>query len=138
MAAMNDPFLIVTDRGNNEEIIIDRYPSEGARLKELHSRAQAYYAGTRFALPTLHHEEGEAQALATLLGFFLMLTNGSVSLVDETNEELDYQAHIFVAARCLFCNVSTLGECVYGPFDCIPRGQYIYTSESANHKEAQS
>lgn len=130
MAAMNDSFLIITDRGSNHEIITDRYPTEEARLAELLRRAQAYYTGTRFALPILNHEGGRAQALATLLSFFLMLSDGSVTLVQEPAEELDYQRHIFENRRCLFCNVNDLDEDVYGPFDCVPRGQYRYTSET--------
>lgn len=137
--AARTTFSIITDPGNNQEIITDHYYTKEARLAELQDRALAYYQGTRFAVPAMNHEGDQAQGLAMLLGFFLMLSNGSVTLVEEPAAELDYQAHIFEDRRCLFCNVRNLDEDIYGPFDCVPRGQYSYTSESAApKKETQS
>lgn len=42
----------------------------------------------------------------------------------------DFQAHVFDGGRCVFCNTNDLDEDLYGPFDCIRRGQFVYTTET--------
>ena len=49
--------------------------------------------------------------------------------------DFGFQAHIYEGNRCLFCNVNDLDESMYGPFDCVVRGQYAYTSETPNAAE---
>lgn len=56
----------------------DRFPTEQVRLESLRERAQVYFPG-KAAPPTPAGTE-EAAYLAQLLGFFLMLNGGSVTL----------------------------------------------------------
>jgi hypothetical protein len=41
-----------------------------------------------------------------------------------------FQLHIYSEYRCIFCNVNSLDDEIYGPFGCIERGQYVYTTET--------
>ncbi|MCI4659549.1 hypothetical protein [Cryobacterium zhongshanensis] len=49
-----------------------------------------------------------------------------------------FQAHISEGGCCIFCNVSNLDDDVYGPFACITRGQFSYTSETPQRKTSRS
>lgn len=53
-----------------------------------------------------------------------------VAEVGASAVQYDYQAHIYEDERCIFCNVNALDDSIYGPFDCIERGQFVYTSET--------
>lgn len=41
-----------------------------------------------------------------------------------------YDPHIYDGERCIFCNVNCYDDAIYGPFDCIPREGYLYTTET--------
>ena len=49
-----------------------------------------------------------------------------------------FQAHIYEGNRCIFCNVSNLDDDIYGPFSCITRGQFMYTSETPQKENTRS
>lgn len=42
----------------------------------------------------------------------------------------DYQAHIYDGGRCVFCDTNDLDNALYGPYECIYRGQFVYTTET--------
>lgn len=58
--------------------------------------------------------------------------------VDAPDAQTEYQAHIYEGERCIFCNVNALDDSIYGPFDCIERGQFVYTSETQARPEKES
>lgn len=70
-------FAVHTDPGDGE-VLTECFPTAQARLESLRGRAQEYFPGTN--LPTPRGEHQEDAYLAQLLGFFLMLSDGSVTL----------------------------------------------------------
>lgn len=75
-------FLVHTDLGDGR-VTVSQFTSPQHRLESLRARAQAYFLGTEVPLP--RGSTDESAALATLLGFFLMLTNGSVVLSESVS-----------------------------------------------------
>lgn len=40
--------------------------------------------------------------------------------------------HVFIASRCIFCNVNDLDEDMYGPFECTDREPLVYTTSTGD------
>lgn len=76
-------FAVHTDTGSGE-ISTERFETAQARLDSLRERAQAYFPDA--ALPTPRGKHEEDVYLAQLLGFFLMLSDGSVTLSEECTD----------------------------------------------------
>lgn len=72
-------FCIVTDPGNGP-VTTESFETAEERLETLRARARAYFPGTDVPKPL--GPTGEEEYLAMLLGFFLMLTDGKVSLTE--------------------------------------------------------
>lgn len=77
-------FAVHTDPGDGE-VLTECFPTAQARLESLRGRAQAYFPGN--PLPTPRGEHEEDAYLAQLLGFFLMLSDGSVTLSRKPADE---------------------------------------------------
>jgi hypothetical protein len=41
-----------------------------------------------------------------------------------------YDPHTYDGERCIFCNVNIYDDGIYGPFECVQREGYIYTTET--------
>jgi hypothetical protein len=48
------------------------------------------------------------------------------------DEHLEFSPHVYDWGRCIFCNVNDLDDDIYGPFKCIEREPYVYTTETPN------
>lgn len=73
-------FAIHTDRGDGKPVVSESFSTAQERLDRLRQRAQAYFPGKD--VPTTPADTDEAAYLAKLLGFFLMLQDGKVTLED--------------------------------------------------------
>lgn len=41
--------------------------------------------------------------------------------------------HIYEGERCVFCNVNTYDDSIYGPFECADREEpFIYTTQTGD------
>ena len=52
---------------------------------------------------------------------------------DPTDESWDMSeigGHVYDGERCLFCGVNIYDDAIYGPFECVKRPGYIYTTET--------
>lgn len=41
-----------------------------------------------------------------------------------------YDPHIYDGERCINCNVNCYDDAIYGPFECIAREPFVYTTSS--------
>lgn len=77
-------YQVITDFGDGHTSV-ESFPDAAMRLENLRTRAKIAFQREQVNLPK--DSTDEAESLATLLGFFLMLTNGSVTL-SQTNHPL--------------------------------------------------
>lgn len=54
--------------------------------------------------------------------------------LDEFDLAFYYDEHIYDGERCIYCNVNTYDDAIYGPFDCVrPETVYKYSTESDSY-----
>lgn len=82
------PFAIHTDPGNGQ-VFTERYATAEERLARLWERAQGYFPGARVPIPP--GVDDTATYLAQLLGFFLMIDDGSVTLVTLSTDFAEHE-----------------------------------------------
>jgi hypothetical protein len=80
--AISSPYIVHTHPGDGT-VSTERFETAQERLDSLRRRAQAYFPGRD--VPRTPADTDEAAYLAQLLGFFLMLKRGKVTLEDVTN-----------------------------------------------------
>lgn len=50
----------------------------------------------------------------------------------DTYHRAGVTVHIYDQHRCIFCNVNDLDNDIYGPFPCLDREPYTYTTETGD------
>lgn len=77
------PYIVHTDHGDGQPPASESFHTAQERLDSLRQRAQEYFPGRN--VPRTPAGTDEATYLAQLLGFFLMLNDGKVTLEDIAN-----------------------------------------------------
>ncbi|MCB5280479.1 hypothetical protein [Arthrobacter sp. ES1] len=76
-------YIVHTEPGDGSPTVSDSFPTAQSRLDSLRQRAQEYFPGRD--VPRTPSDTDEAAYLAQLLGFFLMLHDGEVTLENVTD-----------------------------------------------------
>lgn len=124
-------------------------PMETAKLHTLLYLAQGHHlaitGSALFAEPILAWPEGpvvpslhelhDGETTVSPGFFYDKLRERGSSPTDEpatkaADQNGDYQAHIYDGGRCVFCSTNDLDDILYGPYECVRRGQFVYTTET--------